>query len=169
MRKAYDTLYAAVIDKRVAMKIGPGDWRWAGQEKQRALPCTGQGPGGLRRRRLPVGQPRVWQPAHVFSSTPGRRICAAPGGPDAGQESRERPCRLSRPRLSGGAAQPGARCALPLLFVVRRAAVDCLPTLFPCFLLPRRSPNGDKVDVGQKEWKLVSSGFQYAVWEAVMP
>lgn len=29
------------------------------------------------------------------------------------------------------------------------------------------SPNSDGVQVGQKEWKLVSSGFQYAVWEAV--
>lgn len=29
------------------------------------------------------------------------------------------------------------------------------------------SPTGDKVDVGQKQWKLVHSGFQFAVWEAV--
>lgn len=29
------------------------------------------------------------------------------------------------------------------------------------------SPNDDKVDVGQKEWKLLTSGFNYAVWEAV--
>ncbi|PRW34079.1 glycoside hydrolase isoform A [Chlorella sorokiniana] len=29
------------------------------------------------------------------------------------------------------------------------------------------SPNSDGVQVGQKEWRLVSSGFQYAVWEAV--
>ena len=28
MRKAYNELYAAVIDKKVAMKMGPGDWRW---------------------------------------------------------------------------------------------------------------------------------------------
>lgn len=27
VRKAYNELYAAVIDKKVAMKIGPGDWR----------------------------------------------------------------------------------------------------------------------------------------------
>lgn len=27
VRKAYGDLYAAVIDKKVAMKIGPGDWR----------------------------------------------------------------------------------------------------------------------------------------------
>ena len=29
VRKAYEGLYAAVIDKKVAMKIGPGDWRCA--------------------------------------------------------------------------------------------------------------------------------------------
>lgn len=29
------------------------------------------------------------------------------------------------------------------------------------------SPNEDKVSVGQKEWKLISSGTNYAVWEAV--
>ncbi|PSC74900.1 glycoside hydrolase [Micractinium conductrix] len=29
------------------------------------------------------------------------------------------------------------------------------------------SPTTDKVDVGQKGWKLVHSGFQFAVWEAV--
>ena len=28
VRKAYNELYAAVIDKKVAMKMGPGDWRW---------------------------------------------------------------------------------------------------------------------------------------------
>jgi len=27
VRKAYNELYAAVIDKKVAMKIGPADWR----------------------------------------------------------------------------------------------------------------------------------------------
>jgi alpha-amylase len=26
IRKAYNELYAAVIDKKVAMKIGPADW-----------------------------------------------------------------------------------------------------------------------------------------------
>ncbi|GAB4823092.1 hypothetical protein N2152v2_010138 [Parachlorella kessleri] len=29
------------------------------------------------------------------------------------------------------------------------------------------SPNGDGVDVGQKEWKLITSGHNYAVWEAI--
>lgn len=29
------------------------------------------------------------------------------------------------------------------------------------------SPGQDKVDVGQKEWKLVASGFNWAVWEAI--
>lgn len=29
------------------------------------------------------------------------------------------------------------------------------------------SPNEDKLDVGQREWKLLVSGFNYAVWEAV--
>ena len=29
------------------------------------------------------------------------------------------------------------------------------------------SPTHDKLDVGQREWKLVASGFQWAVWEAI--
>jgi len=28
VRKAYGEMYAAVIDKKIAMKIGPADWRW---------------------------------------------------------------------------------------------------------------------------------------------
>lgn len=30
------------------------------------------------------------------------------------------------------------------------------------------SPTSDKVDVGQKEWKLLHSGPNFAVWEAVL-
>ena len=40
----------------------------------------------------------------------------------------------------------------------------------PCALLRLPcvpcSPAGDNLDVGQKGWKLLASGFQFAVWEA---
>ena len=43
----------------------------------------------------------------------------------------------------------------------RRLFSSSLAAPLPC------SPTTDKVDVGQKGWKLVHSGFQFAVWEAV--
>ena len=44
-----------------------------------------------------------------------------------------------------------------------------MPILTPRSLrasCPCRSPASDNLDVGQKGWKLLASGFQFAVWEA---
>lgn len=60
----------------------------------------------------------------------------------------------------------GQRLAPPSRTHRKSVLHSFLPSFLPS-CLAHRSPRSDKVDVGQKEWKLAASGFQWAVWEAI--